>query len=177
MRLKLTAAFALAATVLVTWLTLAPTVDAAFSAPNLTSLPVAGTINSIGGTFNGTLDVQRLALQNGQLVAKGTLTGNALNSAGNAIGSVTDTPVTLPMSSSGTGSCQIADLTLGATHLDVLGLVVQLDPVHLNITAQQGSGNLLGNLLCMVANLLNSNSSSFALQPIVSLLNQLIAGL
>jgi hypothetical protein len=55
-----------------------------------------------------------------------------------------------------TGSCQVLDLTLGPLHLDLLGLVVDLKQVHLTITAQQGAGNLLGNLLCAVANLLTA---------------------
>jgi hypothetical protein len=42
--------------------------------------------------------------------------------------------------------------------LDLLGLVVDLNQVHL--TAQQGSGNLLGNLLCAVANLLNASGAA-----------------
>jgi hypothetical protein len=40
---------------------------------------------------------------------------------------------------------------------NLLGLVVHLDTVHLNITAVPGPGNLLGNLLCAVAGLLNGN--------------------
>ncbi|PSP41947.1 ABC transporter substrate-binding protein, partial [Halobacteriales archaeon QH_6_64_20] len=39
--------------------------------------------------------------------------------------------------------------------LDALGLVVNLSEVELNIDAVPGPGNLLGNLLCAVANLLN----------------------
>ena len=70
---------------------------------------------------------------------------------------MTDKPVSLPVASED-GSCQILDLSIGTVHLDVLGLVVQLDPVHLNITAQQGAGNLLGNLLCAVAHLLDNGS-------------------
>jgi hypothetical protein len=54
------------------------------------------------------------------------------------------------------GQCQILDLVLGPLNLDLLGLVVFLDTVHLNITAQQGPGNLLGNLLCAVAGLLDN---------------------
>ena len=54
------------------------------------------------------------------------------------------------------GQCQILDLVLGPLDLDLLGLVVHLDTVHLNITAQRGPGNLLGNLLCAVAGLLNN---------------------
>ena len=55
-----------------------------------------------------------------------------------------------------TGSCQILDLVLGPLDLNLLGLLVHLDTVHLNITAQQGPGNLLGNLLCAVAGLLDN---------------------
>ena len=46
--------------------------------------------------------------------------------------------------------------------------------VDLNITAQQGSGNLLGNLLCAVAGLLDGNAS---LSSIVQLLNQILGAL
>ena len=46
-------------------------------------------------------------------------------------------------------------LELGPLDLDLLGLVVHLDPVHLDITAVPGAGNLLGNLLCAVAGLLD----------------------
>jgi hypothetical protein len=43
--------------------------------------------------------------------------------------------------------CEILDLTLGPLDLNLLGLVVHLDTVHLNITAVPGAGNMLGNLL------------------------------
>jgi hypothetical protein len=55
-----------------------------------------------------------------------------------------------------TGSCQILDLVLGPLHLDLLGLVVDLNQVHLTITAVPGPGNLLGNLLCAVVHLLDN---------------------
>ena len=38
------------------------------------------------------------------------------------------------------------------------GLKVHLNQVILDITAQSGPGNLLGNLLCSVANLLNGQT-------------------
>ena len=81
-----------------------------------------------------------------------------------------------------TASCQILDLSIGTINLNLLGLIVQLDPVHLNITAQQGSGNLVGNLLCTVAHLLDNNngqSSLFGglLSPIVNLINMIIGRL
>ena len=52
------------------------------------------------------------------------------------------------MTTARSGSCQILDLRLGPLDLNLLGLVVHLDMVHLNITAEPGPGNLLGNLLC-----------------------------
>src|SRR5919205_1240892 len=54
----------------------------------------------------------------------------------------------------GSGSCQILHLELGPLDLDLLGLKVHLDKVVLDITAQPGPGNLLGNLLCSLANAL-----------------------
>jgi hypothetical protein len=61
------------------------------------------------------------------------------------------------------GTCTILDLTLGPLHLDLLGLVVDLNQVHLVITAVQGPGNLLGNLLCAIANLLNPSGTGLAI--------------
>ena len=73
-------------------------------------------------------------------------------------------------------SCQILDLVLGPLDLDLLGLKVHLDTVHLNITAQGGPGNLLGNLLCAVAGLLDGSTGlNGILNGIVTLLNQLLA--
>src|SRR5205085_1576971 len=45
----------------------------------------------------------------------------------------------------------ILDLHVGAIHLDVLGLKVDTSDICLKITAQPGSGNLLGNLLSDVS--------------------------
>ncbi len=67
-------------------------------------------------------------------------------------------------------ACPILNLSLGALDLNLLGLVVTLAPVNLNIVAQSGAGNLLGNLLCDVANLLNQ--SPLNLGGLSGLLNQ-----
>jgi len=73
-------------------------------------------------------------------------------------------------------SCQILNLVLGPLDLDLLGLKVHLDTVHLNITAQGGPGNLLGNLLCAVAGLLDGSTGlNGILNGITTLLNQLLA--
>ena len=154
--------------------TLAP-MSAAAAAPSVPSaaspaqnIPVTGTFPaSPGGTFAGTLNISRFAVQNGQLVALGTLSGT-VTSAGTVLGTVTNVPVTLPVAASGT--CQILHLTLGPLDLNLLGLRVQLSQVVLDITAQQGGG-LLGDLLCAVANLLNGGGP---LSAIANLLNQIL---
>jgi hypothetical protein len=64
---------------------------------------------------------------------------------------------------------------LGGLHLNVFGLVVDLNQVHLNIVAQPVAGDLLGNLLCDVAGLLNGGSSPLA--AIVSDLNMILKNL
>jgi len=50
--------------------------------------------------------------------------------------------------------------------------VVDLNQVILNITGQPGQGNLLGNLLCAVAGLLDQNGS---LTLVTDLLNVILA--
>lgn len=50
-----------------------------------------------------------------------------------------------------TNTCSILDLVLGPLHLNLLGLVIDLNRVHLTITATRGGG-LLGDLFCGLAN-------------------------
>jgi hypothetical protein len=183
MRLKLSLLAALAAIVAAAVaMTISPGASAA-TTTDVNAVPVSGATPS-GGTFDGTLDISRVALQNGHLVADGTVTGTAENAAGDTTGTVTDAPVSVPITADATGTCQILDLSIGTVRLDLLGLVVQLDPVHLNISGQQGSGNLVGNLLCSITHLLDNGGGSSStgllsglLQPIVNLLNQVLGGL
>jgi len=51
--------------------------------------------------------------------------------------------------------CQILFLDIGPIFLDLLGLQVDLSQIVLDVTAVSGAGNLLGNLLCAVAGLLD----------------------
>jgi hypothetical protein len=81
-------------------------------------------------------------------------------------------------------SCDILHLALGPVDLNLLGLDVQLDnchggPVTVDITATRGGGNLLGNLLCNLSNLLNNSTASLtsidnALQHIANDIQALI---
>jgi len=137
-------------------------------------VPITGTFtDALGGAgrFVGTFNIQRFAEQNNQIVAVGTLTGTLTNSVGAVLGSIVNT-ITMILDSAATqASCQILHLVLGPLDLNLLGLMVHLNQVVLDITAQPGPGNLLGNLLCAVANLLNGGG---ALSQLVSLLNQIL---
>lgn len=125
---------------------------------------VTGTVN--GAPETGTLTIDRFVRQANSILAVGELV-----LGGQDLGTVqVPTTVTDPP-----GSCQILHLDLGPLDLNLLGLQVHLNEVVLDITAQQGSGNLLGNLLCAVAHLLDNNGG--ALSGITALLNQILGAL
>jgi hypothetical protein len=148
-------------------LAIAPVSSAA--PPTATLGNVTGTTAS-GGTFTGTLSNVRFVNQNGVLTLVGNLTGTLTNAAGTVIGSVTNQAISTPVTgAAAAGSCSILDLTLGPLHLNLLGLVVDLNQVHLQITGQTGPGQLLGNLLCGLANALNGGGGGLA-----NILNRLL---
>ena len=72
--------------------------------------------------------------------------------------------------------CDVLNLVLGPLDLDLLGLQVHLDRVVLNIVAQSGAGNLLGNLLCAVTGLLDGGLDGL-LGRLTNLLNQILGRL
>ena len=117
----------------------------------------------VNGVTVGTIDIIQFVVRQGQLYARAVFT---------SVSGATET-LLIPVTSI-SGTCQILDLDLGPVHIDLLGLVIDLAPIHLDITAQSGPGNLLGNLLCAVANLLNNNPSP---QAIARLLNQILGAL
>jgi hypothetical protein len=134
------------------------------------SVPITGTY--AGGTVAGAFEITRFASQNGQIVALGTLTATVTDAAGAVVGTVTQS-LALPVTDFVFGAtCDILHLTLGPLDLDLLGLQVDLDRVVLDIVAQSGPGNLLGNLLCAIAGLLDGPGP---LAGIVILLNQILA--
>jgi hypothetical protein len=129
------------------------------------NISVTGTCP--GGPFTGTLDITGFARQNGQLVALGNLTGTCPG------GSASNLPVALPVDlQQTTGTCEILNLVLGPLHLDVLGLVVDLNQVELEIAAESAPGNLLGNLLCAITHLLDAPGSP--LGGLAALLNGIL---
>ena len=72
-------------------------------------------------------------------------------------------------------TCPILHLTIGATDLNLLGLAVMTQPIVIDIIAVPGPGNLLGNLLCAIAGLLDPGGAlTGILNQLVVLLNQLL---
>lgn len=88
---------------------------------------------------------------------------------------VNDTPLTGARTAQ-QAPCDILRLVLGPLDLDLLGLQVHLDRVVLTIIAQSGAGNLLGNLLCAVAGLLDDGLGG-ALRRLTNLLNDILGAL
>ena len=130
--------------------------------------PITGTGDN--GSFAGTFTPTKFSTQNGNLVATGVLTGTVSDSSGAAIGTVTRT-VTMPATIAAV-TCQVLNLVLGPLHLDLLGLVIDLNQVHLLINAVQAPGNLLGNLLCAITHLLDGTPTAGGL---AALLNAILA--
>jgi hypothetical protein len=143
----------------------APTAAAA-AQPADTTLPVTGTLAD-GTEFIGELSNLSTSAVDGVLQLSGTVTGTGLPAEG--------TTFTAPVQDLGvTGGCDVLNLDLGPLDLNLLGLQIDLAPVVLDITAVPGAGNLLGNLLCAVAGLLDGNGP---LTGISALLNRLLTGL
>ena len=167
---------------------LAPALSAqpAAGAPRspLQNIPVTGTIVG-GGTFEGTLDIVSFAVNSAGtgFVATGLVSGVLHTPAGDqtVTKELVDSPIPVTFGSGGQSgpaaparTCAILNLTLGPLDLNLLGLVVHLDRVHLTIDAQSGPGNLLGNLLCAVVHLLDGNPLGDVLNQIAGLLNRII---
>ncbi len=153
---------------------------------NRLDVPVTGVAQGVG-TVAGTFKISQFAIEDGLLVARGQLTATVTDTAGNIIRTIVtsaampvnnasgpaaaDAGASCDTASTAQVACDILNLVLGPLHLDLLGLVIDLNQVVLNITAQPGGGNLLGNLLCAITGLLDAGSLG---QQLVNLLNQLI---
>ncbi|MCW2835411.1 MAG: transporter substrate-binding protein [Nocardioides sp.] len=77
----------------------------------------------------------------------------------------------------GAAACDILNLVLGPLDLNILGLQISLNRVVLDVVAVAGAGNLLGNLLCAVAGLLDGGLLGNLLGQLRGLLNQILAAL
>ena len=149
----------------------------------LTGIPLSA--HQQGRNFKGTLDIVRFDEQDGAVVAIGTIAGKVTGKGnGNKPVSVEDvvipvdfgTPTAAQRQAGGVqaqATCNLLDLVLGPIDLDLLGLRLQVNQIHIQLTAEQGGG-LLGDLLCAVANLLDPLGP---LSDLVAALNALLAAL
>lgn len=129
------------------------------------------SIDGVTGSIqNIAVDLDRFLSQAGQLVAQGTVTGDCVTATATEAFSIPFSQVVDLGQADAT--CEILELVLGPLHLDLLGLVVDLNQVVLTITAVPGAGNLLGNLLCAIAGLLDNSAINTGV--LASLLNQLL---
>jgi hypothetical protein len=122
--------------------------------PNPTT---AGTVTQVGAV-NVQLQVKRFVKRNGRLYAVGTAIGRfnptgaspQFNVAGVDRHAFVVRVKKLRQLTSAQRICPILDLRLGPLDLNLLGLMVHLDQVHLTITADS-NGGLLGSLLCSLS--------------------------
>lgn len=150
------------------------TAESASAAPKTGSVTTSITnqLQAVSPGSTGSVTVTRFTNRGGTLIASGTATvTNAQGTATQAFAvPVADAASAAPVAAAA-ASCQILNLVLGPLHLDLLGLVVDLNQVVLTITAVPGAGNLLGNLLCAVAGLLDGPAP---LGTLAGLLNQIL---
>jgi hypothetical protein len=127
--------------------------------------PVSGTAEG-GRHVRGTFTPESFSVVGNTVMATGTVTGRIVGKGKPMEFSKTVTaPVTDAVTGGGAaggrmagaaaGSCDILNLVLGPLDLNILGLEVHLNQVLLDIVAVPGAGQLLGNLLCAVAGLLD----------------------
>src|SRR5687767_50967 len=148
---------------------------------NRLEVPITGVAHGVGSVA-GTFAVSRFALKDNVLLAIGQLAATVTDSNGAVVRTIV-TQVAMPAKkapaaaaacsdeASAVQECEVLNLVLGPLHLDLLGLVIDLNQVVLDITAVAGAGNLLGNLLCAIVGLLDAPTLT---QQVVNLLNQVL---
>jgi hypothetical protein len=148
---------------------------------------IAGTTGN-GRNVTGSFVPLHFSKHNGKVLVRGLVQGVVHNRNGSTstfsqlrtmrVRSINGTPARVGKVAAARATCGILHLVLGPLHLNLLGLHVDLNRVVLNVTAHSGSGNLLGNLLCAVAHLLDNNSTlQGLLTRLTNLLNQILGNL
>jgi hypothetical protein len=191
-RLAAGAVIALAMTVGLTSFTVAGSSAAVTSSKSVVGKSDLGKITSevtgktsagdkVGGSFTPIKVIER----DGVMYVKGFLKGVIQDAGPNTkFSGVQNIPIKKingsPLSgrvAANASACNILNLVLGPLDLNILGLRIQLNQVKLDITAVPGAGNLLGNLLCAVAGLLDGTPLAGLLGQLGTLLNQILAAL
>src|SRR5689334_15007811 len=156
---------------------LVPTAAGASTSRAITSfknIPIAGHTHG-GKQFTGHFTVTRFVTRGGKSYALGNLSGKLGNTFVKRSNVRIPIKVQQPGQAGAAATCPILHLVLGPLDLNLLGLQVHLNQVVLDITAHSGPGNLLGNLLCAVAHLLDNTSPTLTqLLNLANLLNRII---
>jgi hypothetical protein len=132
-------------------------------------------LNITQGTlsFVGSLNVQSFDVQGGQLVALGTVSGTLTDLTTGVQTIIARTfSAAVGILPGVQATCEILHLELGPIDLNLLGLIIHVDKIVIDITADPGGG-LLGQLLCAIANALdplNLNRLARLLADILALL-------
>jgi hypothetical protein len=175
-----------------------PLTQRGVASQQIASAPAPGTLASrvygtfgTAGTVRGHFDPDRFFVKHGDAYANGVLHATLRRGDGTLVGHATRR-ITIPVKGGRTGSttssstagtntavaasttCDILHLVLGPLDLDLLGLQVHLNRVVLDIVAASGAGNLLGNLLCAVAGLLDGTTTLSQLR-LANILNRILA--
>ena len=142
---------------------------------------------SDGGKVTGSFTPTRFVQRDGVLWAKGFLQGKIKHPDGSTtkfsgikkmpVKKINGQSATDARTSGRAAACDILNLVLGPLDLNVLGLEVHLKRVVLDVVAVAGAGQLLGNLLCAVAGLLDGGPLAGLLGQLSTLLNQILAAL
>lgn len=142
---------------------------------------------SEGGKVTGSFTPTRFVQRDGVLYAKGFLKGKIKDRDGSVtkfsgikklpVKKINGQSVTDARTADRAAACDILNLVLGPLDLNILGLQVSLQRVVLDIVAVAGAGQLLGNLLCAVAGLLDGGPLAGLLGQLGNLLNQILAAL
>ena len=120
----------------------------------------AATPNAVTqiGSVNVTLKIGKFVKRGNSLVAVGTAVAQFAPTAANPLGlpgatttkSFTARVIALRRFDAAQRICPVLDLRLGPLDLNLLGLMVHLDTVHLRITANS-RGGVLGSLFCSLS--------------------------
>jgi hypothetical protein len=154
------------------------------------SVPITGTVTG-GGSFVGTLNIQRFAASGSATVAIAAIAGAVVDAPGGGLtgvqanvslpvtvsaavgaayrprGSAFDRPGFVLVRQCGGGNVNVS---IGGSTVDVMGVQVMLDPVVLNVGAS--TGGLLGGLVCQILSLLGNPATLPS--TLAGVLNQLL---
>ena len=143
------------------------------------SVPITGSVTG-GGSFVGTLNIQRFAASGSATVAISAIAGAIVDAPGVGARTGVSANINLPVtvtaavgaafrprgSASGGPGFLLAqcggsvNVSIGGSTVDIMGVQVMLDPVVLDVGAN--SGGLVGSLVCQILGLLSNPTGSIA---------------